>query len=134
MMISSPQPSVVATTSASVPLSAQSSRSDLSSGAVGGIVGGILCALLISLAIVAYYRYKKKSKAIVDGGESVTGSGDKPLGGRLRRDNEPSDSGRLREDVNEKVGNTFTVPENEASEGDENGKLLSDGGVLANDR
>jgi len=70
----------------------------------------------------------------VDEAKRVTESGDIPLGGRLRRDNEPLDSGRLREDVNEKVGNTFTVPENEASEGDENGKLLSDGGVLANDR
>ena len=70
---------------------------------------------------------------MVDGEKRVTDPGDNPLGGRLRRENEPLDSGRLREDVNGKVENAFAVPENEASEGDGRERLLSDGGVLAND-
>jgi len=120
----------MASTSASVLLPADSTRSHhLSGGAIGGIVGGILCALLISLAIVTYYRYKNRSKATETGEKFVTDPSDQPPGARLQPRNEPLDSGRLGQEINAKVETAFIVPQIGVSEGDDGGRrLLSDSG------
>ena len=118
------------TSSTGIPLTTPSPRYHDAGAVIAGLVIGVICISLILLAIVVYFRRRKRSKSTKEAERIVTGTRDRPSG-RLHPENEPVDGGRLGAETNEEAKPALPVTrEVPSEEDDQGGRLMRDDGSL----